>query len=81
MQAEQLGVVARRHGVKRALGRGAIARELRGLRAEQERERLARRDAAASSANSLGGAHIARANRDQPARDREVAAHAAAVAA
>ena len=54
VQAEQLGVVARRHRVEGALGRGAVAGELRRLRAEQQRERLARRDARrASSANFL----------------------------
>ena len=44
-QAEQLGVVALRHGAERMLGRGAVAGELRGLGVEQKRQRLARRDA------------------------------------
>ena len=43
-QPEQLGVVALRHGAERMLGGGAIAGELRELRVEQKRQRLARRD-------------------------------------
>ena len=59
----------------------AIAGELRVLRVEQERERLAGRDALDFVGGPLGGARVAGADRDQPARDREIAAHAAAVAA
>ena len=77
VQAKQLGVVARRHHVEGALGCGAVARELRGLRAEQERERLARRQAPRLVGELLGGAHVAGGDRDQPLRHRLIAAHAA----
>ena len=45
VQAERLGVGAARHGAEGALGAVAVAGELRRLRAEQQRERLAGRDA------------------------------------
>ena len=79
-QAEQPGVVALGHLAERVLGGGAVARELGDLRVEQERERLAGGDAVGFVGGSARGAHVARADRDQAARDREIAAHAAAVA-
>ena len=78
VQAEQPGVVARRHGVEGALGRLAVAGELRRLRAEQQRERLVRRDPRRLVGEPARGAHVAGADRDQALRHREIAAHAAA---
>ncbi len=42
-QAEQLGFLMPRHGAEGALGGGPVAGHLRRLRAEQQRQRLARR--------------------------------------
>ena len=61
-----------------ALGRGAVAGELRGLRAEQERERLVGRDPARFVGEFSGSARVAGADRDQTAREREITAHATA---
>ncbi len=44
MQAEGLGVGAARHGAEGAIGGVAVAGKLRGLRSEQQRQRLAGRD-------------------------------------
>ena len=55
------------------LGAGAVAGELRGLRAQQQRERLARCDLLGIVGSMQRRARIARADRDQPARNRQVA--------
>ncbi len=80
MQAEHLGVVAARHLLEGGGGRVAVAGELRRLRAQQQGQRLARRDAPGLGGEPLGGAGIAGADRDQPVRHRLVGAHAAAIA-
>jgi hypothetical protein len=80
MQAEHLGVVAFRHLLEGGGGRVAVARELRRLRAEQQGERLVRRDAPGVGGELPGRARIAGADRDQPVRHRLVGAHAAAIA-
>ena len=77
VQAEQPRVVARRHGVEGALGGVAVAGQLRRLRAEQQRQRLVRRDARRLVGESARGAHVAGADRDQALRHRVIAAHAA----
>jgi len=77
VQAEQPGIAAPRHRFKRARGAGAIAGKLRGLRSQEQRERLVRRDALRLFGKFARGARVARTNRDQPLRYREIAAHAA----
>ena len=72
-QAEQPRVGALRHGAERLLGAGAVAIELRGLRAQQQRQRLARQALLGVRGIALRGARVAGADRDQPARDRLIA--------
>ena len=45
MQAERLGISTACHGAKGRVRRFTIARELRRLRAEEQRQRFSRRDA------------------------------------
>src|SRR6516164_558556 len=78
MQPEHAGVVAVRHLLEGRDRRVAIAGELRGLGAQQQGERLARRDAHRIGGELLGGARVARADRDQPLRHRAISALAAA---
>ena len=80
VQAEHAGVVALRHLLEGRRRGGAVAGELRRLRAQEQRERLARRDAARLVGEFLRRARVAGADRDQPVRHRAIAAHAAAVA-
>src|SRR5262245_25193412 len=77
VQAEHAGVVAVRHLLEGRDRRVAIARELRGLGAQQQGERLARRDARGLGGEFLGGARVAGADGDQPPRYRAISAHAA----
>ena len=79
-QAEQPRILTLRHGAERVLGARAVAIELRGLRAQQQRERRARQALLGIRGVALRGARIARADRDQPARDRIVAPAALALA-
>ena len=81
MQAERLGVGAARHGAEGAIGGVAVARKLRRLRGEQQRQRLAGRDPVDFGRKPARGGDIAGADGDQPVRDRLIGAHAAAVAA
>ena len=80
VQAERLGVGAARHGAECALGGLAITGKLRRLRAQQQRQRLARRDAVGLRGEFARGGDIAGADRDQAAGDRLIGAYAAAVA-
>ena len=69
-----------RHRAEGALGRGAIAGELRRLRGEQQRQRIARRQPRGFVGGNCARARVAGADRDQAARDGEIAARRAAVA-
>ena len=79
-QAEQLGVVAPGHVAEGALGAGAVAGHLRRLRGEQQRQRIAGRQPRRVVGRAARAAQIAGADRDQSARDREIAFHRAAMA-
>ncbi len=78
-QAEQLGVVAPGHFAESALGAVAVAGHLRRLRGEQQRQRIARRQPRRIVGGSARAAQIAGADRDQSARDRQIAFHRAAM--
>src|SRR5262249_48529511 len=79
-QAEKLGVGAARHFGEGALRRLAIAGELRRLRAEQERQRFARRQASRVLGVFARGMRITTADGDQAAGYRLIAFGAATVA-
>src|SRR5262249_32470443 len=79
-RAELAGAVARCKLLEGRDGRVAIAGKLRALRGEEKRERLARGDAQRLGGEFLRPARVAGADRDQPARDRAIAALAAALA-
>ena len=78
MQAEQPGVVAQRHGLEGALGGRPVAGELGRLGAEQQRQRLAGRDPQGLVGEFAGRARVARSDRDQALRQRQIAAPRAA---
>ena len=80
MQAERLGVGAARHGAKGALGAVAVAGELGRLRAQQQRQRLARSEAVGIGRKFSRGVDVAGADRDQTVGDRRIGARAAALA-
>ena len=77
VQPEHAGVVAVRHLLEGRDRGVAIAGELRGLGAEQQGERLARRDAHRIGGEFFGGARVAGADGDQPLRHRAISALAA----
>ena len=66
MQAERLGVGAACHGAEGALGALAVARELRRLCVQQQRERLGGREPVDRGGVFLRGRDVAGADRDQP---------------
>ena len=80
VQAERLGVGAARHGAESVFGSVAVAGELRRLRGEKKRQRLAGSDAIDGSGMQAGSGGIAGADRDQAVRDRLVGTRAAALA-
>jgi hypothetical protein len=79
MQAERFGVGAARHGAEGALGAFAVAAKLGRLRAQEQRQRLARCETVGIGRKFSCGVDIAGANRDQTVGDRRVGARAAAL--
>ena len=80
VQADKLGVGPARHGTERFVGGRTIAGKLRGLRREQQRQRLGGGDPARLGGELAGNAQIAGADSDQPFGNGLIAAHAAPVA-
>ncbi len=80
-QAERLGVGAARHIAENAVGRVAIAAELRRLCAQQQRQRFGRRQTLGVGGVLARRGEIAGADRNQPARDRLIGAFTAAAGA
>jgi len=80
MEPERLGVGPPRHRAERALGAFAIPHKLRRLRAQEERQRLPRREPLHLRGEALRRRDIAGPDRDQALRNRLISAHAAAVA-
>ena len=68
-QAEQPCILALGHGAEGALRAFAVAVELRGLRVQQQRQRIVRGMAPRDVGVRAGGAGIAVADREQPLRD------------
>ena len=66
---KQPGVLALGHGAERALRAFAVAVELRGLRVQQQRQRIVRGMAARDIGMLAGRGGIAMADRQQPLRD------------
>ena len=79
-QPEDLGVGSPRHGAERFLRRRAVAVKLRGLRRQQQRERLVGREAVDLAGELARSAHVARSDRNKPSGNGGVAAGAAPLA-
>ncbi len=77
-QSEKPGFGSRHHLVESGLGGGAILRELRGLRAQQQRQRLFRQVAAGLVGRFAREPHVAGARRENAAGKRRIALVASA---
>ena len=78
-QAEEFRAVITGHPAE-DFGGGPITAELCGLRRQQQRQRIAGRGLSRLLGITLGRAHIAGADRDQPAHDRALSPGLAAIA-
>ena len=78
-QAQQLGIGTRAHGAESLFGGAAVAGHLRRLGRQQQSERFARRQPRRLVRGFARDAHVAGADRDQAARDRQIAFHGAAM--